>query len=1239
MSIINEEEISLNGVVYPIKGSVSPQSIPRFPPSMRIGAPEFANQQDISSWTINDQRGGIGIEEMDESLHANRSYFSNCNTGFKGHICLAPLATEATLPSMTDVTLTITNGDMELNSDWTTGAGNAAQSTAQAHGGTYSWLVGGAGATSHAYQNIAGAGTTYKGKAYTFLCYVWCDTATTARIGIDDGVGGVPTISYSVDYHAGSSAWVQMTVTKKISASATYLRLVMDNIEPSVAAHFDDATIVCPTLGTPLEPVHYVSKLWWAIGNTLVSLNTGGTGFDYVYSFPATITALVASGAYLFIFLGDSDEYWYMSGDATTFLELTTSSAQNAKLGVDWGGVLQKMNAAGQLAYCAAPQTNPPVWTNNGSLVSNGLPSGACTSLITSSDEDGASVIKAGTKDGLFQHDYTLASFLSTPVKLGNHPNGGKGCVHWNGYDWVSAGTLIKKYRPSTGEVTEGGLDQDDGLPQEYAGETMKLVDGIQNLYALVDASQTTGLGYSALYSKNYAGGWQCLWDASSLDTWAYSFASASGTGWTNLANAYDNNTATYASSPSIAASAWSAYAIYVIAATSSRRLKFYASSNGVGTVNEIDLDVSTDGSTWVDVFNGEFTADTWTHYGFALGSYINVRVRFKNTGTVAGIGYLKEIQILSASVDGTMHSAIVSSAYSYRLYFDHADKIYSIERERNNISPAKTSGYTYAAAGLHVSPWFDGGTAVFSKLQDSLNVFCDGMSSTENIRVLYRTDHSYTDLFSGWNILDTITEDGTTAFTFGSNIGVVFKSIQFGFELVRGTTTTLSPVLLAATSSYDRNGASRWGWSFTVQLKLGSREKTARQLEAALKTAAELETKMEFIFRDSVSDTTEIHYVRLMPFNGQTPTGPNYDGEYNLTVIEISEPVTSTSVVISELPTDAVFRIAASNSSARSRAEAHLIYKEDTGIQTAIDALPTNTISGRGQIQFAEGDYNIPAALVLPEYVHLKGRGHRATHLKFTGTKGLEADGVDTFLNKIVIEDMSIVGSTAAGTIGIEFLYTTDATFRSVEVNGFEKGTYLESSLFPKFYDCFTQGCKTYALHLNGVTGFASYECLWTGGDAATVITDEVVSIRNSKDGRIIGGWICNRKTAGDGEYCILLGETRNFTVRGVYFEDSNTAAVLIMSGNAGQWSEANHIEECDFYEVAAGDGIHLGDCSTHNFILKNWFPSGTITNAIHALVGSTVHNFARDNVSTAPVFILDDTVGDVGITDLGNY
>jgi len=290
------------------------------------GSPDYGalDPQSEIAIILDDWRSGFGLEVYDSS--DPKRYYSSIgmDLGNRGEAIAGWTPTAIALDSFT--ALTIVNADMELNSTWTTESGTWAQSNVQAHGGTYSWRASGGIAAQIAYQNLTW-GNKFRNTVIEFKCWVYCTAATSARIGIDDGVG-----TTNSSYHTGVAGWEQLTVKRQLNASATRLGLEFECA--ATDGYFDDASLSEePISDKPLKGVDFNDEHYIPYGNILAKMNAAGTAFSAVYSFPANITSLcpmnVNGTDYLFIALGTSNAYWYMStAEAFTQSTLTNKTYQ-----------------------------------------------------------------------------------------------------------------------------------------------------------------------------------------------------------------------------------------------------------------------------------------------------------------------------------------------------------------------------------------------------------------------------------------------------------------------------------------------------------------------------------------------------------------------------------------------------------------------------------------------------------------------------------------------------------------------------------------------------------------------------------------------------------------------------------------------------------------------------------------------------------------------------------------------
>ena len=98
-TVIDTNEISLNGVYYPITRPVRSTLASIYPPKIVIGDTTKDSQTRTSIIAWSDWRGGIGINRMEGAGDTSRAWFSTCQLRYKNHLVLPGLVTESTSPS------------------------------------------------------------------------------------------------------------------------------------------------------------------------------------------------------------------------------------------------------------------------------------------------------------------------------------------------------------------------------------------------------------------------------------------------------------------------------------------------------------------------------------------------------------------------------------------------------------------------------------------------------------------------------------------------------------------------------------------------------------------------------------------------------------------------------------------------------------------------------------------------------------------------------------------------------------------------------------------------------------------------------------------------------------------------------------------------------------------------------------------------------------------------------------
>lgn len=513
-TITQKSEIYLGGTKFPIIGKVHRSKASGYPSKIVIGDYTFDDEPILSNWIISDQRGGILVEEMDESIHADRCWWSDLILSFKNSITLPRLVTEITkLDKLVDPT-----SSNDPDTDWT----NDAQAF---DNDATNYATSGAIAVTSWSKDLEflHAGIT-NCRAIRFKC--GGQNAAVNQIDLDAYYG-----SAWHDVYQGTFTHDTFTI-KALSALQTVtkcrIKLYNSDVGSAYVAYIYEVDFI--QLGTGRTPrcwANFNSELYVGVDDHLLKLNSTGDGLEVVANmvapFEANITALISSRASsLYIFLGDADEYWYMS-TAEAFTEAVGSDGAGggdsaATRAIHWDSKLWGMDSAGQIRHAVTPNSATPTWTNNGSLADVGIADGEVNELFVYFDADGNQIIYAATQLGLFAHDYANAKFIETALALPQHTNSGKGAVVWHDAAFISSGLAVKKYiAGTTATISERGLDLDDGLPAKYQGEIVKLIKGDGEFFALVDSSQATGVNYSGVYA--YDGiGWQCWWIAATAD-------------------------------------------------------------------------------------------------------------------------------------------------------------------------------------------------------------------------------------------------------------------------------------------------------------------------------------------------------------------------------------------------------------------------------------------------------------------------------------------------------------------------------------------------------------------------------------------------------------------------------------------------------------------------------------------------------------------------------------------------
>jgi hypothetical protein len=235
------------------------------------------------------------------------------------------------------------------------------------------------------------------------------------------------------------------------------------------------------------------------------------------------------------------------------------------------------------------------------------------------------------------------------------------------------------------------------------------------------------------------------------------------------------------------------------------------------------------------------------------------------------------------------MHAGVLSDVYARYFWYDCGNVIWRIPIPSTLIFPKLNSASIYNATAVHILPWLEGDAATWTKLANKIISYCKDVTTTETVTIKYRTDRTNIDVGTGWTTLvtlDTTAEAGRIATALASGVGVSANAIQIRLDLARGGTTTLAPDVQSLDLQYfDRVEIKN---TFTVSISVAEYYKgySPKQMESALKTAIASGTLLALTYRDG-TDAADTYYVKIQPARGDTLTGRNHTGEYDLVLVE----------------------------------------------------------------------------------------------------------------------------------------------------------------------------------------------------------------------------------------------------------------------------------------------------------------------------------------------------------------
>ena len=254
------------------------------------------------------------------------------------------------------------------------------------------------------------------------------------------------------------------------------------------------------------------------------------------------------------------------------------------------------------------------------------------------------------------------------------------------------------------------------------------------------------------------------------------------------------------------------------------------------------------------------------------------------------------EVKWQSDQLGKPLDSIHVSDAYEkYRIYWGHNNVVYFMDLPKDIINPSEVSEFAYALEGVHDTPWFNAGQSEVDKLALTLRIEAQDLSSTERINVQYATDYnesSYTTAVATLDSTEMGATSGTYTYTFGSSAGTVFRAIKFKVTLNRDSATDTglekfnTPDVVSLTLEYRKKLTAKWGHTVDVDITNDYKGNTPKDLRAALVTAIESTSLVEFTFRDD-SGGTRNYYVDVIAAQGMEFSGHDERGSTTIQVVE----------------------------------------------------------------------------------------------------------------------------------------------------------------------------------------------------------------------------------------------------------------------------------------------------------------------------------------------------------------
>ncbi len=230
-----------------------------------------------------------------------------------------------------------------------------------------------------------------------------------------------------------------------------------------------------------------------------------------------------------------------------------------------------------------------------------------------------------------------------------------------------------------------------------------------------------------------------------------------------------------------------------------------------------------------------------------------------------------------------------VSNVGSYRLWsISNTGAMEWLVLPTGQFNPEEDATLTYLTSSRVLdTPFWNADQLEVNKVGVRLLVETINPSSSQTVTMATMIDAetSYTTRGSA------ITASGVTTITLPGNVstdvGLAFKRISIRATLEGGSTVN-TPIVKSITLEYFKKLNPKWQFQVELDVNGDYKGKTPKELRAALLTAQETATLVEFTYRDPNANSDATFYVQARPVVGTEQTGYDERGTLGLVLVEV---------------------------------------------------------------------------------------------------------------------------------------------------------------------------------------------------------------------------------------------------------------------------------------------------------------------------------------------------------------